>query len=92
MATSLPVLKADELMTLQRGQAKPGGNVALIAAGTGLGEAVLHHIGRRYVPLASEGGHTDFAARTDREIDFVAISATATDARRSSTCCRAPAC
>lgn len=71
MATSLPVLKADELMSLQAGRATPGGNVALIAAGTGLGEAILHCVHGRYVPLASEGGHTDFAARTDREIDFV---------------------
>jgi glucokinase len=71
MATSLPVLKADEVMVLQPGTAKPGGNIALIAAGTGLGEAVLHHVNARYEPLASEGGHTDFAARTDREIDFV---------------------
>ena len=71
MATSLPVLKAHELMTLQAGRPKPGGNVALIAAGTGLGEAILHYAHGRYAPLASEGGHTDFAARSDREIDFV---------------------
>jgi glucokinase len=71
MATSLPVLRADECTALQRGTAKSGGNIALIAAGTGLGEAVLHCVGGRYAPLASEGGHTDFAARTEREIDFV---------------------
>ncbi len=71
MATSLPVLRADECTPLQRGTAKKGGNIALIAAGTGLGEAVLHCVAGSYVPLASEGGHTDFAARTEREIDFV---------------------
>ena len=71
MATSLPVLRADECTPLQRGTAKKGGTIALIAAGTGLGEAVLHCVAGSYVPLASEGGHADFAARTEREIDFV---------------------
>jgi glucokinase len=71
MATSLPVLVADEVTALQAGSSKPDGNIALIAAGTGLGEAVLHLTGGRAIPLPSEGGHADFAARTDREIDFV---------------------
>jgi glucokinase len=42
--------------------------MALIAAGTGLGEALLHSVDGRFVPSASEGGHADFAARTEREI------------------------
>jgi glucokinase len=42
--------------------------MALIAAGTGLGEALIHNIGGQLVPSASEGGHADFAARTEREI------------------------
>ncbi len=71
MAYGVTVLEADELHPLQAGAPRAGGSIALIAAGTGLGESVLHHVGGRYVPLASEGGHTDFAARTDRELDFV---------------------
>jgi glucokinase len=71
MATSLPVLEPDEVTLLQSGSPKVDGNIALIAAGTGLGEAVLHRTGGRAIPLPSEGGHADFAARTDREIDFV---------------------
>jgi glucokinase len=43
---------------------KTGGNIAVIAAGTGLGEAALIWDGEKHVPLATEGGHTDFAART----------------------------
>ena len=39
----------------------------MIAAGTGLGEAILHNVDGRFVPAASEGGHADFAARTQRE-------------------------
>jgi glucokinase len=71
MAYGLPVLDPDELRPIQIGAGRADGNIALIAAGTGLGEAVLHWIDGHYVPLASEGGHADFAARTDREIEFV---------------------
>jgi glucokinase len=71
MAHGLPVLNPDELKPIQIGTPRPDGNLALIAAGTGLGEAVLHWVDGRYVPVASEGGHADFAARTDREIDFL---------------------
>jgi len=67
-AFAVPVLEPDELLTLQEGVASPDGNAALIAAGTGLGEALLHNINGRFVPAASEGGHADFAARTPREV------------------------
>jgi glucokinase len=72
MAHAVPVLEPDELATLQEGITVPTGNAALIAAGTGLGEALLHNIDGRFVPAASEGGHADFAARTSRELAFVA--------------------
>jgi glucokinase len=49
----------------------PEGNAAVIAAGTGLGEAMLHNVDGRFIPAASEGGHADFAARTPREMDLV---------------------
>lgn len=71
MATSLPILAPDELKSLQPGVNDPHGSIGLIAAGTGLGQSVLHHVAGRYVPLASEGGHMDFAARSDREIELV---------------------
>lgn len=71
MAYSVPVLEGDELLPLQGGVHRPEGNVGLIAAGTGLGGALLHRVGARYVPVASEIGHSDFAARTDRELEFV---------------------
>lgn len=72
MAHAVPVLEPDELATLQEGITVPTGNAALIAAGTGLGEALLHNIDGRFFPSASEGGHADFAARTPRELAFVA--------------------
>ena len=49
----------------------PDGNAAVIAAGTGLGEAMLHNVDGRFIPAASEGGHADFAARTPREMEMV---------------------
>jgi len=71
MASAIPVLQPDELVVLQRGSASPEGNAALIAAGTGLGQAMLHRVNGRLVSVPSEGGHADFAARTSREIALV---------------------
>jgi glucokinase len=72
MAYAVPLLDDDELAVLQEGVPAPNGNAALIAAGTGLGEALLHNVDGRFVPSASEGGHADFAARTPRELALVA--------------------
>jgi glucokinase len=47
------------------------GNIAVIAAGTGLGEALLYWNGRDYLPVASEGGHVDFAPQSDREVELL---------------------
>ena len=68
MAYAVPVLQPSEVHVLQDGEALRGGNIALIAAGTGLGEALLHNVNGKFIPSPSEGGHADFAARTDREI------------------------
>jgi glucokinase len=64
----IPELAAQSVETLQAGDASVVGNRGLIAAGTGLGEALLIWDGEAHRPIASEGGHCDFAARTDREI------------------------
>jgi glucokinase len=68
MANSVEVLTPDELLVLQEGVPNPAGNAVVIAAGTGLGEAYLHRVNGRLRPVPSEGGHADFAPRTDREI------------------------
>ena len=68
MAYAVPVLHPAELHVLQEGVALAGGNMALIAAGTGLGEALLHLVDGRFIPSPCEGGHADFAARTERDI------------------------
>ncbi len=71
LASAVPFLERDELAVLQEGVANPTGNAAVIAAGTGLGEGLLHNVGGRFLPSASEGGHADFAARTPRELALV---------------------
>ncbi|MGA7119902.1 MAG: glucokinase [Polyangiaceae bacterium] len=50
---------------------KKGANVAVIAAGTGLGQALLVWDGARFVPTATEGGHSDLAPRDDLEVDLL---------------------
>jgi glucokinase len=72
MAYSVPVLNPSERRQLQAGDPRAEGNIALIAAGTGLGTSLLHFVDGRYLPVPSEGGHTDFAARTPREMELVA--------------------
>jgi glucokinase len=68
MAYSVPVLRPDELAYLQAGRRVATGNAALIAAGTGLGEALLHFVDGRFIPSPTEGGHADFAPRTPDEV------------------------
>jgi glucokinase len=71
MACAVPVLDDHEIHTLQQGAARAGGNMAVVAAGTGLGEALLHNVGGRFIPSPCEGGHADFAARNEREIEVL---------------------
>jgi glucokinase len=68
MAYSVSVLEEREVVVLQEGRRVPTGNAALIAAGTGLGEALLHNVDGRFIPSPTEGGHADFAPRNRQEI------------------------
>jgi glucokinase len=56
-----------DLVSLQKGRIARQGPIALIGAGTGLGEGYLTSNGRSYTVHASEGGHADFAPRTEIE-------------------------
>jgi glucokinase len=71
MAMSVEVLTADEVVVLQEGVPRADGNAAVIAAGTGLGQAYLHRVDGRLQPVPSEGGHADWAARLDPEIGLL---------------------
>jgi glucokinase len=64
-------LAPDEFLVLNEGVIRRPGNKVLIAAGTGLGETILFDDGKNYYPLASEGGHADFAARNELEIELL---------------------
>jgi glucokinase len=67
----IPALPSGDLMPLLPGTPDPEGNAAVVSAGTGLGETILlRHDGELW-PVASEGGHADFAARTDLEIEVL---------------------
>jgi glucokinase len=66
-AWGVETLQADELVSLQTGTADERGNRAVIAAGTGLGQAGLFFDGTQHQPFATEGGHTDFAATQPRD-------------------------
>ena len=68
---SLAHLEPSEISTLNPGTASPHSTQAVLAAGTGLGEATLFWDGRRYLVAGSEGGHTDFAPRTEQEIGLL---------------------
>jgi glucokinase len=71
-AHGLLLLHDDELVVLNSGAPpKKKQALALIAAGTGLGECLLYWDGSGYRPMPSEGGHTDFAPNTDSEIDLL---------------------
>jgi len=70
-ARGLQKLDSNDLCYLNRGVDHPQENIAVIAAGTGLGEAVLYWDGRGHRAAPSEGGSADFAPRGDREIAFL---------------------
>jgi glucokinase len=57
-------------LVVSKGQPKEGANIAVIAAGTGLGEAFLVWDGSEYVPSATEGGHCDFAPNSELELEL----------------------
>jgi glucokinase len=71
IARAVPLLEPDDLHVLNRGEAMPGGALAVIAPGTGLGEAYLTWEDANYRAHASEGGHTDFAPNTPLQADLL---------------------
>jgi glucokinase len=67
----IPELTPEQIFTLNDGDPGVVGHRALVSAGTGLGEGVLVWNGKTHVPMASEGGHCDFAARNALEIELL---------------------
>jgi glucokinase len=67
----IPELSPDQILVLSKGDPTQEGNRGLIAAGTGLGEAILVWDGHTHLPIASEGGHSDFPARSEEEVQLL---------------------
>lgn len=67
-AFSIPFLSRRDVAVIARGRPGRGGPIAVFSAGTGLGVALLIRWGGRWIPVATEAGHADFAPRNGREI------------------------
>ncbi len=63
MALGMLYLPKQDLIELNPEAEPQAGNIAVIAAGTGLGEAILYWDGNKHHAMATEGGHSDFAAQ-----------------------------
>jgi glucokinase len=70
-AYGIEVLQSKDFVLLNKGARNVSGNMAVISAGTGLGEAGLYWDGEKHRPFASEGGHTDFAPRNHLEMELL---------------------
>lgn len=68
-AYGITVLKKNDFEVLNPGKTEEG-NAALLAAGTGLGQAILFWNRNHHVPSPSEGGHVEFGPKTDLEIEL----------------------
>src|SRR5262245_56344230 len=71
VARAIPILRPDDVRTLNVGLPIPGGAIGVVAPGTGLGESFLTWDGSKYVPHSSEGGHSDFAPTDERQIGLL---------------------
>lgn len=71
MAYGLAALTEEDLITIHAGNENSKGNMAIIAPGTGLGQAGLYWNGQNHFPFPTEGGHTDFSPRTDLDIELL---------------------
>jgi len=68
VANAIPVLLPEDWHTLNDGRAELHGQIAVIAPGTGLGEAFLVWSGTGYLACESEGGHASFAPTNERQV------------------------
>jgi glucokinase len=70
MALAVPLLGSRELFSLNKAKIRKGNNLAIVAPGTGLGQALLVFRDGRYIPVSSEGGHADFSPNTETEVEL----------------------
>lgn len=67
----VPVLADKDMVVLQKGNVLDEGNMALIGAGTGLGEALLAKKNGCYITFPTEGGHVDFAPTNALQVELL---------------------
>ncbi|RIL12440.1 MAG: glucokinase [Proteobacteria bacterium] len=71
-AAAVPHLSEQDLETLHAGTPlREPSHIGILAPGTGLGQGFLFYIDGRYHPMASEGGHADFAPNSELEIELL---------------------
>jgi glucokinase len=68
MAHSITLLNSREFVSLNKARARKGQDLALVAPGTGLGEALIIFRNGQYIPVPSEGGHVDFSPTSETEV------------------------
>jgi glucokinase len=68
IAYAVPHLRPEDLHSVNAGQAEPNAPIAVVAPGTGLGEAFLVWDGKSYVACSSEGGHASFSPTDERQL------------------------
>ncbi len=66
----LAALREEDIAVVYDGDRSPNGNAAIIAPGTGLGEAGMFWDGHAFHPFATEGGHTDFASTDELDVEL----------------------
>jgi glucokinase len=71
IAYAVPHLGPDDLHTINPGKPEQNGPIAVVAPGTGLGEAFLVWDGSGYIACSSEGGHASFAPVTERQVGLL---------------------
>lgn len=70
-AYGIDALESKDFVTISEGSGDAEGNMAVVSAGSGLGEAGLYWDGFRHHPFACEGGHTEFAPKNDVEVELL---------------------
>ncbi len=73
VAYGIKMVKKKDLITVHKGVPRTKENKAIIGAGTGLGKCIMgwDELDEQYVPIPSEGGHADFPAYTNQELDLM---------------------
>ena len=71
LAYGIDALESKDFVGISEGASDAEGNMAVVSAGSGLGEAGLYWDGFRHHPFACEGGHTEFAPKNDLEVELL---------------------